>query len=217
MRKYQRLRDLREDLDINQTEFAKILGMSQTGYSKYETGENDIPVEILEKLADIYHTSTDYLLGRTMSREGAAVSAEDLPDSSARKDNVLKGSAMAMLAKKLQVNGTAALYGALGADGTKDAILASSAYMSLAFYKVYRTLYNSDPAHSPEAFSLSENGWRELCDAAMKQQEHKLRRLSTPIAGLTNEEMQQASPQLAPSLFTLLHNASELMEKLDRE
>lgn len=62
---YPRLRDLREDAEWNQTELAKMLGMSQTGYSKYETGENDIPVEILEKLADIYHTSTDYLLGRT--------------------------------------------------------------------------------------------------------------------------------------------------------
>ena len=46
-------------------ELAKLLGMSQTGYSKYETGENDVPVAILEKLADLYHTSVDYLLGRT--------------------------------------------------------------------------------------------------------------------------------------------------------
>ena len=62
---YPRIRDLREDRDMNQTELAKILGMSQTGYSKYETGENDIPVAILEKLADFYQTSVDYLLGRT--------------------------------------------------------------------------------------------------------------------------------------------------------
>ena len=39
--------------------------MSQTGYSKYETGENDIPTAILIKPADYYHTSIDYLLGRT--------------------------------------------------------------------------------------------------------------------------------------------------------
>lgn len=62
---YPRIRDLREDKDLSQTELAKLLGMSQTGYSKYETGENDIPVAILEKLADFYHTSVDYLLGRT--------------------------------------------------------------------------------------------------------------------------------------------------------
>ena len=62
---YKRLRDLREDRDMNQTQVAKMLGMSQTGYSKYETGENDIPTGILIKLANFYGTSIDYLLGQT--------------------------------------------------------------------------------------------------------------------------------------------------------
>ena len=43
---YKRIRDLREDADLNQTQVAKMLGMSQTGYSKYETGENDIPTPV---------------------------------------------------------------------------------------------------------------------------------------------------------------------------
>ena len=62
---YKRIRDLREDRDITQKQLAEILGMSQTGYSKYETGENDIPTQILIKLADFYGTSIDYMLGRT--------------------------------------------------------------------------------------------------------------------------------------------------------
>ncbi len=62
---YPRIRDLREDRDLNQTQVAKMLGMSQTGYSKYETGENDIPTDILIKLARFYNTSIDYLLGET--------------------------------------------------------------------------------------------------------------------------------------------------------
>lgn len=62
---YQRIRDLREDRDLTQKQVAQMLGMSQTGYSKYETGENDIPTVVLIKLADFYQTSTDYLLGRT--------------------------------------------------------------------------------------------------------------------------------------------------------
>ena len=59
---YQRIRDLREDRDLTQKQVAQMLGMSQTGYSKYETGENDIPTIVLIKLADFYQTSTDYLL-----------------------------------------------------------------------------------------------------------------------------------------------------------
>lgn len=62
---YKRIRDLREDKDLSQKQIAQMLGMSQTGYSKYETGENDIPTHILIKLADFYGTSIDYLLGRT--------------------------------------------------------------------------------------------------------------------------------------------------------
>lgn len=62
---YRRIRDLREDHDLTQKQVANMLGMSQTGYSKYETGENDIPTAVLIKLADFYNTSTDYLLGRT--------------------------------------------------------------------------------------------------------------------------------------------------------
>ena len=63
--RYQRIRDLREDCDLNQTEVARMLGMSQTGYSKYETGENDIPTSVLIRLARFYDTSIDYLLGET--------------------------------------------------------------------------------------------------------------------------------------------------------
>lgn len=60
---YNRIRNLREDADLNQTSIAKILNMSQTGYSKYETGENDVPTAILIKLAEFYKTNVDYILG----------------------------------------------------------------------------------------------------------------------------------------------------------
>ena len=64
-----RLRDLREDTDLNQMQVAKFLGMSQTGYSKYETGENDIPTQVLIKLARFYKTTTDYILGISDRRD----------------------------------------------------------------------------------------------------------------------------------------------------
>ena len=65
---FQRLRDLREDADMNQTEVAKLLFTSQTVYSRYERGVLTIPVEQLIILADYYGVSTDYILGRTNNR-----------------------------------------------------------------------------------------------------------------------------------------------------
>ena len=62
---YTRIRNLREDKDLNQTQMAKKLNMSQTGYSKYETGENDIPTAILISLAEFHKTNVDYILGLT--------------------------------------------------------------------------------------------------------------------------------------------------------
>lgn len=65
---YSRIRDLREDKDLNQTQMAKVLNMSQTGYSKYETGENDIPTAILLALAEFHKTNVDYILGLTNNK-----------------------------------------------------------------------------------------------------------------------------------------------------
>lgn len=62
---YQRLRDLREDKDLKQRELASYLNISQTTYSRYESGELDIPSAALIKLADFYDVSVDYILGRT--------------------------------------------------------------------------------------------------------------------------------------------------------
>lgn len=62
---FQRLRDLREDRNLYQKDIAEVLGISQTVYPRYERGFQTIPVVHLLTLADFYHTSTDYILGRT--------------------------------------------------------------------------------------------------------------------------------------------------------
>ena len=66
---YQRIRDLREDADLTQTQIAKLLNCSQRIYSNYERGEVDIPTHILIGLAKIHKTSIDYLLGQTDRKE----------------------------------------------------------------------------------------------------------------------------------------------------
>lgn len=60
-----RIRDIREDRDLTQTELSKLLNCTQQTYSRYESGEITIDIYNLMKLADFYKTSTDYLLGLT--------------------------------------------------------------------------------------------------------------------------------------------------------
>lgn len=62
---YKRIRYLREDKDMTQTQLAQILRCSQRVYSDYERGRLDIPTEILIRLADFHKVSVDYILERT--------------------------------------------------------------------------------------------------------------------------------------------------------
>ena len=64
-----RLRDLREDADLTQSEVAKYLHVKQNTYSQYENGQRQIPINVLITLAEYYRTSTDYILGLTEKKE----------------------------------------------------------------------------------------------------------------------------------------------------
>ena len=65
----QRLKEIREDKDLMQNDIAKLLNTTQQQYSKYELGIRSIPIEKLDKLADFYNVSVDYLIGRTDVRK----------------------------------------------------------------------------------------------------------------------------------------------------
>ena len=62
---YRRLRDLREDHDLTQSQLVEQLGMHKTTYTNYEQGKRDLPLSVAIRLADFYHVSLDYLAGRT--------------------------------------------------------------------------------------------------------------------------------------------------------
>ncbi len=66
---YIRIRNLREDRDLSQTQVAKELNVAQTTYSDYELGKINIPLETLKKIATLFDTSIDYLLEQTDSKE----------------------------------------------------------------------------------------------------------------------------------------------------
>ena len=63
-----RIKNLREDHDLTQTQIAEILHISQRAYSHYESGSRKLPLDILVSIADYYQCSVDYLLGRTNNK-----------------------------------------------------------------------------------------------------------------------------------------------------
>lgn len=65
MQIYQRMRDLREDKDMKQSEVAEVLNMKQQQYSEYERGKREMPIKTYIELAKYYNVSLDYLAGLT--------------------------------------------------------------------------------------------------------------------------------------------------------
>lgn len=75
---YQRLKDLREDADMNQEQTGKILSITRQQYQLYESGKREIPFHCAVILADFYGVSLDYIAGRTNNKKG--LNRSDLPE-----------------------------------------------------------------------------------------------------------------------------------------
>jgi len=66
---YRRMKDLREYGDFKQRDIAEILSISRSAYANYERGIREISAQVLDKLADFYGTSVDYIMERTDNKE----------------------------------------------------------------------------------------------------------------------------------------------------
>ena len=137
---------LRQEKGISQRAAAKDLGISQALLSHYENGVREPGLAFVTKACNYYNVSADFLLGRTLSRDGTTIAAEELYDYSTEKDNVLHGSIMATLNKKLLVNSNGVLIDLLGKTGRKEAINAAGNFPPMhndALMENYPGLYQS--------------------------------------------------------------------------
>ena len=212
---------LRQEKKLSQKKAAEALGISQALLSHYENGVREPGLSFVVRAADFYGVSCDYLLGRTMSREGAAISVEELGDLSEEKGNVLRGSVSAMLQKKLLVNSIGVLFDLLGKTGSREAIRAASNYLSTAVYKVFRRLYQANPSNNPDFFSVPARQFAaglpeadmacsevELCEALAGQGKDKSR-----MPELSHDILARDYPVLYQSMFQLVHTTGERINK----
>lgn len=131
---------LRQEKGISQRKAAAELGISQALLSHYENGIREPGLGFVAKACDYYHVSADYLLGRTHSRDGAIIEAEELQDASEERET-LKGSIQAKFQKKLVVNTASVLFDLLGQIGSTEAVSEAGAYLSSALYQLFRQFY----------------------------------------------------------------------------
>lgn len=208
---------LRQEKGTSQRAAARDLGISQALLSHYENGIREPGLSFVTKACDYYNVSADFLLGRTLNRDGTTIAAEELYDYSAEKDNSLQGSILATLSKKLLVNSISILFDLLSRTGHKGAILAASNYLSTAVYKMFRHLYRADGTQNEDFFSLSARQFVagipeadmictevEYVDALAQHVKEKGR-----FPSMNHEALVQNYPGPYQSLLQIIHTTGE--------
>ncbi len=211
---------LRAERGVSQRTAAKDLGISQALLSHYENGIREPGLPFVVRACDYYNVSADFILGRTLSREGSMLTSEEILNA-AEPGNILQGSIMATLQSKLLAGAVGVLFGLLGKLGDKTAINAAAAYISDGVYQLYRHLYRSAGANE-SYFSLDPSACTMgLAGADMKLAEaayvRALRAQSSQKAefpDLSPQALKDAYPGRCQSLTQILSTTDARLNSL---
>ena len=187
---------LRQERGVSQRTAASDLGISQALLSHYENGIREPGLSFVVKACDYYHVSADFILGRTLSRDGSMLTSEEVLGA-AEPGNILQGSVLATLQSKLLSGAVGVLFGLLGKLGDKTAINAAAAYLGGAVYQLYRHLYRAAGAN--EAYFALDPAACTMgtADADMKLEEVRYARALRAQAAKKAE-----FPDLSPEALT---------------
>lgn len=188
---------LRREKKISQRTAAGDLGVSQALLSHYENGLREPGLGFVVRAADYYGVSCDYLLGRSMARDGAAVSPVRMHEAAAETEQA--GESITALHRKLIINSSALLFEVAEKAGSEQLSEEIAHYLSLAIYKVFRYLYAADPSSVEEAFRTGAGQFDSLCNARMSLGELRIRAAALGAGGYGLEKEEVTIPPLAPT------------------
>ena len=217
---------LRQEKGISQRVVAGDLNVSQALLSHYENGIREPGLDFVVRACNYYNVSADFLLGRTMSRDGTTIYAEDLYDYSLEKDTVLHGSVMATLYKKLLVNTISIIFDLLSGTGDGRIVSEASNYIGTAIYKVFRFLFRASTGKQSEGFfSVSSQSFSNgAADAEMQLAQMRLLsylnaskekgHAETQAAEISNDSLMRNYPVLYQSLLQILHHVEKQISEI---
>ena len=208
---------LRQEKGISQRKAAAALGISQALLSHYENGVREPGLNFVVRACDFYNVSADFLLGRSLHRDGTTIlGAETLYDVSQERDNVLQGSVLATLSKKLVVNSISVVFDLLGRLGSKKAIKAAANYMGTSVYILFRHLRQASPDDNEGFFSVPKEHFAAglpRADTVFAEAEyvaalaeHKKEKDFPPMS---HDAMTETYPGTYQSLLQIIHTCGE--------
>ena len=204
---------LRKERGITQKQAAEDLGVSQALLSHYEKGIRECGLDFVVRVADYYNVSCDYLLGRSMARDGSAVPVE-------RMDMQVHTG----WEKNQVVQAVSLLMDLTEQAGSKQLPHEVESYLSVVIYKVYRYLYMADPSNVEAVFRTSREQFEYLCDARMKEHELRIRTAARGEAGfgleletlhgisISPNEISKRYPELSGAFLTVLQQVSDSID-----
>ncbi len=205
------LTHLRKEAGLSQKKAAESLGISQALLSHYEKGIRECGLLFLVRAADFYHVSVDYLLGRSLEKNGSSILVQEVPDEDAAgQGNRGVGSLLPVLNKKLICNSVTVVEDLLGTIGDKELIQEVSMYLELGVYRMYRTLYDANEENPQTFFGAEEELSPLMVDETQARLEISIRRRLKKIKALPAMDeaaLREKYPLFASSLLTLLQNA----------
>ena len=212
---------LRQERGVSQRTAAKDLGVSQALLSHYENGIREPGLAFVVRACDYYHVSADYILGRTLSRDGTMISSEEVYDPEAERSGVLKGSLMATLQNKLITGAISVLFDLLGKLGDKEALNAAGSYLSAAVYQLYRRLYRASGGNEAYFAADARVYSLDLAAADMKLSEvryamalEEAARRKEEFPPMSDESLKERYPGRCQSVAQVLHNTDERLSAL---
>ena len=218
---------LRKEKGISQKTAASNLGISQALLSHYEKGIRECGLDVLVRTANYYGVSCDYLLGRSPDRNGTTLTVEDIPEPDAvGKENVMHGSILPVLNKKLIANSMNILFDLLQKSKNKALIQEVSSFLMLAVYRVFRIVYSANPKNQNGLFTVPKQVASHYAAAAMAVSEANAAAVASGDAlegqeplkeveslAITSESLNQTYPMFASSLMNLIQNSESKITK----
>ncbi len=218
---------LRKEKGISQKAAASHLGISQALLSHYEKGIRECGLDFLVRTANYYGVSCDYLLGRSPDRNGTTLTVEDIPEPDAvGKENVMHGSILPVLNKKLIANSMNILFDLLQKSKNKALIQEVSSFLMLAVYRVFRIVYSANPKNQNGLFTVPKQVASHYAAAAMAVSEANAAAVASGDAlegqeplkeveslAITSESLNQTYPMFASSLMNLIQNSESKITK----
>ena len=208
---------LRREKKISQRTAAGDLGVSQALLSHYENGLREPGLPFVVRAADYYGVSCDYLLGRSMARDGSAVPAGRMDVQETAQDE-----------KKHVIRAASLLLDLAEQTGSMQLPHEIEAYFAIIIYKVYRYIYMADPAGVEAVFRASRDQFEYLCDARLKEHELRIRTAAKGAGGfglqqeelhrfpMSPNEISKRYPEVSGALLTVLQQVSDSLNELEK-